>query len=260
MSNGKRMSWIYGFRSALEVMRLLVDVTDRLAIGGSLRRGEAWVGDIELVMRPKFLGERNLLEERCEALLTAGTLDKRFKSNGSLMAWNAKPIPGDPDGRSGARYKAAEYKGIPLDLFIVLPDHQWGPTMVLRTGPGDANQVLVTPLGVPNRNGDKGVLPKGVRFEGGAITRDGVKLDTPEEWDVFAALGMPWISPDKRTVGEYQRRAGRIGWDAPGREDVPVDCFHLNGVAYEIYEWEIEPRAEPVSAQSVAVEQMPLLV
>lgn len=101
------------------------------------------------------------------------------------------------------------YKGAKLDLFIVQPDRSWGYTMLLRTGPGDANGVLVTKLGVRNHEGLYGILPSGYQFREGELWRGDVHLPTPEEKDVFAALDMPYIPPPLRSVEMYQRWAAR---------------------------------------------------
>jgi hypothetical protein len=139
-----------------------------------------------------FLGKTNLLNVRLDELLKRGVMSLRLKKDGSRIAW-------------GDRYKATLYKGFALDVFIVLPDRQWGPTMVIRTGPGDANGALVTQQGVTNHDGNIGVCPAGMKFENGAVWGEGGApyLDTPEEIDVFAALGLPWIPPHLRSPGEY---------------------------------------------------------
>lgn len=204
---------------ALYVMSLLTDVCDRLEIAGSLRRGVQQVSDIELVMKPKYLEQKdmfgevgglvNLLEQRCDELLSNGTFEKRLNKNGAPIAWGK---PGEE-----SRYKSIACKGAPVDLFIVLPDRQWGPTMLLRTGPGDANQVLVTSDHLKNREGFTGILPGDMQFDNGALTRNWLPLDTPEEDDVFAAIGLPYIPPPYRSIAIYQLWAKRRNYGA--RED-----------------------------------------
>lgn len=213
MSGETRFPAKVGFDMALMVMGWLADVTERIEIAGSLRRDKQDLGDVELVMMPKFeatrnlfgepTGKINLLDARCDEMLTMGLVQKRLNKNGHAIAW-------------GERYKALVVNGIPLDLFIVMPDRQWGPTMLIRTGPGSANQVLITAEGVKNSDGNRGILPKGMVWDDGALWKGGRRVDTPEERDVFAALDMPYIPPYARTVEDYQlwasRRVFRYDW------------------------------------------------
>lgn len=184
------------FHHALVIMGMLADVVERIEIAGSLRRDQQWVGDIELVMAVR---DGEAFERRCGEMLERGVMSKRLNTRGTSIGW-------------GQRFKAGVFRGAPVDMFIVLADRQWGPTMVLRTGPASANGVLVTTRGVRNRDGLVGVLPSGLAWREGAIWRGDVRIDTPEEIDVFAACGLPYLAPYERDAGEYQfwarRRAG----------------------------------------------------
>lgn len=181
------------FRQALIIMGMLADVVQRIEIAGSLRRDQQWVGDIELVMAVE---DGEAFERRCGEMLERGVMRKRLNTRGTSIGW-------------GQRFKAGVFRDAPVDMFIVLPDRQWGPTMVLRTGPASANGVLVTTRGVRNRDGLVGVLPAGLAWREGAIWRGDVRLDTPEEIDVFAACGLPYLAPYERDAGEYQFWARR---------------------------------------------------
>lgn len=240
-----------GFNLALLVMGWLVDVAERLEIAGSLRRGKQDLGDVELVMMPKFketfnlfgdpTGKINLLDARCDEMLRLGLVEKRLNKNDNPIAW-------------GERYKALLVNGIPLDLFIVLPDRQWGPTMLIRTGPGSANQVLVTQEGARNREGNVGILPTGMIVEDGQLWKHGRRVDTPEEQDVFAALDMPYIPPYARTVQEYQlwasRRRARYDWQKGRRSNVV-------GYGYREIKWKALPTWDEVaSSPAEAADQM----
>lgn len=186
---------------ALSFMSLIVDVCERVQIGGSLRREKPLVGDIEIVAMPKFKGKLNLLDVRCADLLRVNTVSKRLNKNGAPIAWGQEGKP--------TRYRAMLYDGLPLDLFIVLPDRQWGPTFLIRTGPGDANEALVTEDGVINQHGIRGTLPDYLAFREGGIWRGDELLNTPEEADVFHAVGMPYVDPTERSVEKYQLWARR---------------------------------------------------
>jgi len=210
-------------RLALEIMTHLVDDCARIVIAGSLRRGKSLVGDVELVAEPLFrpspAGEQNRLDLRLQQMLDLGMVSQRRKTNGDLIAWGerwtVRQMAGQDRPPTGSRYKAMLYKGLPVDIFIVLPDRQWGPTLVLRTGPGEANEALVTRRGQMTRNGVRGICPTGIHWADGALFQDGVQLDTPDERSVFKAVGLPLIAPHERSAEMYQRmvKSDRAGWD-----------------------------------------------
>lgn len=195
------------------------DVVDRLAIAGSLRRGVAEVKDVEIVARPTYIGATNMLEYHMQQMLLMNVVHKRKNRAGHDIAW----------GQSGqdSRFKAFVFREMPIDLFIVLPDRQWGPTFLIRTGSGRANEALVTRYGVRNRNGDRGLLPEGLRFGDGAVWRGSERLDTPEEEDVFNACHLPWIAPPYRTPAEYAKQ--HVWWNDGVRQNTEPTCGLLYG-------------------------------
>ncbi len=217
MSSGTGKPHTVMLALAREVADLIGWACERVAIAGSLRRMKPVVKDIELVVapvyRPVWNGAFNELDAWCETLLKRGTVQKRLNSRGHAIAWGqawkTAQMQGDDPPPPGNRYKAMLYKDVPVDLFIVLRDRQFAPTLLIRTGPNEANQALVTSSGVVNQNGVRGVLPSGMRFDEGAVWQDGRKLDTPTERSVFAACGLPYIPPHRRTAEIYQQWAAR---------------------------------------------------
>lgn len=176
-----------------EVVALLEPSCDRIAVAGSIRRRRPDVGDVEIVCLPRYEviqadlfapGEglnRDLLTARCSDLLADGTLAHRPDVNGHPAF--------------GAKFKRLLYRGVPLDLFSPLPEC-WGVVFCIRTGPAEFSHRLVT----PRRQG--GLLPGWLRVSEGRIWRAQTALRTPEEEDVFAAIGLDWIPPEKRTGRE----------------------------------------------------------
>jgi DNA polymerase/3'-5' exonuclease PolX len=183
----------------------------RLEIAGSIRRGRADVGDVELVAVPRLTaaqpdlfgqaaGATDELHALATALLAVGVLAHRLDKHG-------RPAFGEQLKRVVFRGQAGE---LPLDLFAVTTPAQWGVIFTIRTGPGAFSTRLVT----PRRYG--GGMPEGYRVRAGALW-DGARLvETPEEGDLFAALGLPWLPPEQRTdtVRPY-RRDGGWGWRDP---------------------------------------------
>lgn len=223
MSNKTQHPAADALRLALEIMTQLVDDCARIVIAGSLRRGKATVGDVELVAEPRYrpspAGEQNRLDMRLQQMLDLGMVSKRLKGDGSPIAWgerwSVRQMAGQDRPPPGSRQKSIVYKGLPVDLFIVLPDRQWGPTFVLRTGPGEGNEALVTPRGQRTRNGVRGICPPGLHWADGALFREGVALDTPDERSVFKAVGLPLIAPHERSAELYQRLSteAKAGWE-----------------------------------------------
>jgi DNA polymerase (family 10) len=177
-------------RLADELIALLRGSCERLEVAGSLRRGAATIGDLELVAVPLLVravdlfGEpegdwRDLLSERVDELGEEGVLGLRLDRNG-------RP-------RYGARYKALLYEGVAVDLFAVLAPAQWGVIFLIRTGPADFGHRLIT----PRRQG--GWLPDYLRVKDGALWHeDGSMVETATEEAVFEAIGRPWIPPEAR--------------------------------------------------------------
>ena len=207
MSGGQAKPHAEMLKLALEVIALLGESCTRIAVGGSLRRGKKDIGDIEIICQPDFQPlptakggfiriKQNAVNWMCDSLRDQQIFQPRLNMTGNIEAW-------------ADRHKRAWYKGVKVDLFIVLPDRSWGYTMLLRTGPGDANQALVTREGVYNREGNRGICPQPYEFRDGDLHVGEQRIETPEEKDVFAALGLPYIAPPLRSVEMYQRWAGR---------------------------------------------------
>lgn len=183
-------------RLAAEARTLLAPACRRIEVAGSIRRRRPDVGDIELVAVPVVesgqldlfgaaTGTRDVLHELCERLLAAGVFAHRPDKHGHPAF--------------GPKFKRLVFRGaadtLPLDLFVVTPPAQWGALFTIRTGPGAYSHRLVT----PRLQG--GGMPAGMRLEGGALWDGGRLVETPEEADFFAALGLACPPPEQRTDG-----------------------------------------------------------
>lgn len=134
MSVGTRLALADATRIAQEIVRQLGPSCVRLAVAGSLRRGKADVGDIELVAIPRLREEPSslwgdtrevsLLFERLAELEGRGSIER-------LMG--------------GERYVKLRdtISGLQVDLFVTTPE-RWGIIYLIRTGPADYSQWLVT--------------------------------------------------------------------------------------------------------------------
>jgi DNA polymerase (family 10) len=162
---------------------------ERLAIAGSIRRGRADVGDIELVAIPRFIEE--------PASLWGDTSQVSLLSQ-ALAREEAEQVLERLSG--GERYVKLRHvrSGLQVDLFITTPE-QWGLILLIRTGPAAYSQWLVTEA---RRRGFH--VAHGRLFHGAGHNRnDGFcdctqPIPTPTEESVYAALGLLFAPPERR--------------------------------------------------------------
>lgn len=120
---------------AREFCAALTPVTLRLCVAGSLRRGKAEVGDVEILYVPQceerqidlvHIGQVDLAAAEIERLLRAGILGVRVSDKGA-KSW-------------GPQNKLAVHtaSGIPVDLFAATEENWWN-YLVCRTGPAESN-------------------------------------------------------------------------------------------------------------------------
>lgn len=147
----------------------------RVEIAGSLRRRKSEVGDIEIVAipkRPKNLFGKELTNEPTMLDSFLDSNNVQFNTRGPLMQ----------------QFKYGKHT---VDLFLpMIPT--WGAIMTIRTGSADFSRWLVMSQAAG------GACPEGVRFWQGRVFHNMRVLETPEEADVFAALGLAWIEPVDR--------------------------------------------------------------
>ena len=195
MSAGTAVSWSRAHAAAQEVVELLSPACQRIEIAGSIRRHKAQVHDIEIVAIATIEGQSrgdlwNTLE-RVNLLTGPGGLLDRLSDSGQLplraVDVHRKDGSVEQQVRRGDLYRALEYDGLPVDLFMVYDPDNWGTIFALRTGPGDWNTRLVTDCQRYLR-----------RVSGTVVYRAGVAVPCPEEADFFRALGQPWVDPENR--------------------------------------------------------------
>ncbi len=186
---------------AAEELRLLLgQACERIEVAGSIRRGKAAVGDIELVAIPKvetvekgsmpqLFGPPTPIVERWNMLWMA--LDPFFGSKEK-----------EPYIKKGDRYRAFrwpvfragdEVGKIQVDLFTATPEN-WGLIYLIRTGSSEFSQRVVTALRTRGYCSSEGQV---YRLRGGEPHGD--PIPTPTEDDVFKLAGMRFISPTERS-------------------------------------------------------------
>lgn len=176
------MSYGHALSVAQELERALAPYCERTLIAGSLRRQKPEIGDIELVVMPKLeveldmfgqpSGSHSLLDDGLALLRTEGYT------------------------KNGAKFKQFVYEGAPVDLFITSPE-TWACVATIRTGSADFTHWLVT----ARRSG--GGCPSHLSFKDGRLMNGSRPVVTPDERDLFEALGQPWIEPIDRKEGRW---------------------------------------------------------
>lgn len=193
---------------AAEIHAALAPTCARIEVAGSVRRGKpAGIKDIEIVAisapagRPAF-GQKEVrpLHALTDNLLAQGKLEHRPDKHGR-HAWGAL--------YRRAVWNSPELGRVALDLFITDAEG-WGVQFTLRTGNADFSHALVTERGklgqTPDGHTVPGLLPVGMKVQGGRIrSHNGVALPTPEESDVFKALGLPHVAPGDRDMSMVVR-------------------------------------------------------
>lgn len=174
-------------RVARELCAALGPATVRLCVAGSLRRGKAEVGDVEVLFIPRFEERQidlfnvepvNLAEVVIAGLMLCGTLQARVSASG-MRVW-------------GLKNKLAVHvpSGIPVDLFAATEENWWN-YLVCRTGPKESN------IQISNAARRSGWLwhPYGPGFSR-AGSREYVAMTSERE--VFEFVRLPYREPPER--------------------------------------------------------------
>lgn len=192
MSKGPR----FGRGQALPVYDELADAlkaagaVERVMFAGSLRRGTADVGDIEILFIPK-------VESAPDPLDLFGTPVQTNKAEALIAEWLRSGILSKRVGEGGTTSWGGQIKlavhvhsGIPVDLFTATREN-WFNLLVCRTGPADLNTKIATLA--RERGMTWGVNRSGFYREDGTLH----KLVCSER-DVFDTVGLPYQDPIQR--------------------------------------------------------------
>ena len=178
-----KMPYVEALAIAQDIVRILEPACERIEIAGSIRRKKTEVGDIEVVAIPTRIPIYDLFGEE---------IGEGLKLNDAIPSeWLCT--------KNGDKYKqfvlpcaASSPQGCNLDLFLVTPE-TWGVVFTLRTGNWEFSKRLVT------KKQKGGYMPDYMACKDARLWSHGEALDTPEEADVFKAIGRPWTEPEDRT-------------------------------------------------------------
>lgn len=163
-------------------VELMAPHSDKIEVGGSVRRGRPVVKDIEIVCLPKYTNPATRSSSWCMALFTKTTI---------LKGKNGHKNKG---GLNTARYIQLRYKGAIIDLFMATEDN-YGWIKLIRTGDRDFSMLMVMKLK------ERGIVSKeGYLYD----SKNGTLQVVPTEEEVFELAGMDYIAPEKRTGSLYK--------------------------------------------------------
>lgn len=152
---------------------------DKCVVVGSVRRQEAYPGDVEILCIPKTGSVRTPGELLpCEQNLVMHYIDVQRRAHKGL-----KLIKG------GARYQQITIGSIQVDIFMTNAE-QWGRMVAIRTGPASFSKKLASLWTMQGYKAQNGRL----------VPIDDWKLipSFPTEQDFFNFLGIDFIEPEKR--------------------------------------------------------------
>jgi len=169
-------------RIAATIVADLAPVCMRIEVAGSVRRGKDVVGDIELVVIPRYEPTGLFGDRTTNALWT------------HLHASDAyRFLKGDnPDGRY-YQLALSTHDDLQVDLFLARPDN-WGLTLLVRTGSAAFSTSILARW--KKIQGIGWEQPGSV--DGRLVDRTGRAIPTPEEDTVFALVGMRPVDPTHR--------------------------------------------------------------
>lgn len=174
--------------TAQRVIDGLSDVSNMIVMAGSVRRGNSFVKDVEVVAMPKdvntFLGRIDGFVARDEA---------------------KQAIYPDGKKRWGEHYRGLLINGIKVEIFLADADN-WGFQLWLRTGPWDSNkEVMGMMLGRrwPVRF-DKGYAWEVKYNEEGDFKHLG-KLRVASEHACYSLIGIDYMPASERELYRYRR-------------------------------------------------------
>jgi DNA polymerase/3'-5' exonuclease PolX len=172
-------------QTAVHIANTLAPFCHRIAVAGSIRRQRPQVGDIEIVALPQR--QTDLLGIVVPGLMPLEAF---------LLEKQVHIIKGgyDPKKKAIQKYIQFQYGRYSVDLFMPESPAHWGSIFTIRTGSHDFNMWLMNTRAPQTA----------IRFINGLLyTWSRQLVPTPEEEDVFAALQMEFVPPNKRDDNKW---------------------------------------------------------
>ena len=162
---------------AEKIKAVLESSCERITIAGSIRRRKPYVGDIEILVIPKYDDGIDQLDKEIHILMGQGILSLRLNKLGRTIY--------------GPKNKLLRHvqSGIGVDIFSTTEDG-WAVSLVVRTGGKETNKVIASRA-----------MERGMRFHAygrGFTQADGSELICRSEAGVFRAVGLAYQAPWER--------------------------------------------------------------
>jgi len=182
-----------------------LDVERLCKIGGGLRRGKADVHDIEIIAKPVLTAPRPefgmpIFKTEFDKILHG------IEHSGQLSRIKGKDKMKQYAINLEMFHLPRLMEAFTVEFYLVTPPAQWGVDFLIRTGPKEFGQWIVTSRNLGGR------MRPGYRVKDAAVWRDdqidskghpfpGEKpLSMPSEQDLFDFLGLSWIEPGERVA------------------------------------------------------------
>lgn len=166
----ERMGYEEALRIAQDVKKKLEPHCVCIEIAGSIRRKKETIGDIEIVALPKPY-DTGLFQSGI-----AKVVNQWKKVKGELPCkYTQRILPG----------------GQKLDLFFSEKDN-WGLIYAIRTGSSTYSHKVLA----------RGWVKNGYKSKDGYLYRNGKKISTYSEKDVFSIAKVPYVEPEERELYE----------------------------------------------------------
>lgn len=190
MSNGQPLAYPHALKIAAHLVNHLGPLSERVEIAGSLRRQRVAVNDIELVLVPKWEarpslsllddapGMVNLVYEWAMKMRDAGRVRWIHRLKNEIHESKLRP--------EAKQLKGLLPNGAQFELYLTTPE-KFGVIFLIRTGSAEFSQAVVMHAKAVGKPCVDGCLMVGE-----------TPLVTPEERDVFDALGLAYVEPQLR--------------------------------------------------------------
>jgi len=154
---------------------LLAPVCEKIEVAGSIRRRKSEVGDIELLVIPKYVDGVDQLDREIGGLMIQGILGFRLNRRGNRIY--------GPENKL-----MVHINGIGVDIFST-DEQRWPVALVVRTGGKKTNIRIAT-----------AALRKGWRFHayGSGFSSSDGEIVCRSEQEVFEAVDLPYQEPWER--------------------------------------------------------------
>jgi len=178
--------------AAREVVRALEPATHRLVVAGSLRRGKAEVGDVEILYIPRR--EEQIATPEGELFPRRTTVDRAADCLDALVHLGVLALRTNVLGRQmcGPRNKYYLHveSGVPVDCFAT-DQESWHNYLVCRTGPAAMNATIAA------RAIERGY--KWAPYTKGFVSLRGREVVAMHsEAEVFLFVGLAPVAPEER--------------------------------------------------------------